>query len=197
VSGCLAFASSASDQALGAAALARHRSTQINEPGTLPGLRRHHFPFRIGSFHFSQDPISDQQQVIQNGILDACEKCFCAITNIFPFASPERPSDVRARRFSSRSRHFSHIGCDRIQQLQRPSASVIDGRSDFSIGLRAALTSIQSFSTTLSRDLSTWISPLYRMKPSFRNLFMKTFTRDRVVPIISASISCETLGSTV
>ena len=27
------------------------------------------------------------------------------------------------------------------------------------------------------------------MKPSFRNLFMKKFTRDRVVPTISASIS--------
>ena len=27
------------------------------------------------------------------------------------------------------------------------------------------------------------------MKPSFRNLFMKKLTRDRVVPIISASVS--------
>ena len=33
------------------------------------------------------------------------------------------------------------------------------------------------------------------MKPSFRNLFRKKFTRDRVVPIISASASCETGGS--
>ena len=41
-----------------------------------------------------------------------------------------------------------------------------------------------------------WISPLYWMKPNFLNLFMKKLTRDRVVPIISASISCETLGST-
>ena len=41
-----------------------------------------------------------------------------------------------------------------------------------------------------------WISPLYWMKPSFLNLFMKKLTRDRVVPIISASISCDTLGST-
>ena len=31
--------------------------------------------------------------------------------------------------------------------------------------------------------------PLYLMKPSFRNLFMKKLTRDRVVPIISASVS--------
>ncbi len=33
------------------------------------------------------------------------------------------------------------------------------------------------------------------MKPSFLNLFMKKLTRDRVVPTISASISCDTLGS--
>ena len=35
--------------------------------------------------------------------------------------------------------------------------------------------------------------PLYSMKPSFLNLFMKKFTRERVVPIISASVSCEIL----
>jgi hypothetical protein len=29
----------------------------------------------------------------------------------------------------------------------------------------------------------------YSMKPNFLNLFMKKLTRDRVVPIISASIS--------
>ena len=32
------------------------------------------------------------------------------------------------------------------------------------------------------------------MKPSFLNLFMKKFTRERVVPTISASISCDILG---
>ena len=31
--------------------------------------------------------------------------------------------------------------------------------------------------------------PLYSMKPSFLNLFMKKLTRDRVVPIISASVT--------
>jgi hypothetical protein len=50
--------------------------------------------------------------------------------------------------------------------------------------------------TTLRRDSLMWISPLYLMKPSFLNLFMKKLTRDRVVPIVSASISCDTLGST-
>jgi hypothetical protein len=31
--------------------------------------------------------------------------------------------------------------------------------------------------------------PLYSIKPNLRNLFMKKLTRDRVVPIISASVS--------
>jgi membrane protein YqaA with SNARE-associated domain len=50
--------------------------------------------------------------------------------------------------------------------------------------------------TTFSRELLTWISPLYSMKPNFLNLFMKKLTRGRVEPIISASISCDTLRST-
>ena len=40
-------------------------------------------------------------------------------------------------------------------------------------------------------DLQAAVVP---MKPSFRNLFMKKFTRERVVPTISANVSCETLG---
>ena len=48
---------------------------------------------------------------------------------------------------------------------------------------------------TLRREGLTWISPSYWMKPSFLNLFMKKLTRDRVVPIISASISSDTFGS--
>jgi hypothetical protein len=53
-----------------------------------------------------------------------------------------------------------------------------------------------SCSTTLKREVLISIPPLYLMKPSFLNLFMKKLTRERVVPIISASISCDTLGST-
>jgi hypothetical protein len=49
--------------------------------------------------------------------------------------------------------------------------------------------------TTLSRESLTRISPLYSMKPNFLNLFMKKLIRERVVPTISASISCDTLGS--
>jgi hypothetical protein len=46
-----------------------------------------------------------------------------------------------------------------------------------------------SCKTTVSKDLLTLILPLYSMKPSFLNLFMKKFTRERVVPIIFASVS--------
>jgi len=45
----------------------------------------------------------------------------------------------------------------------------------------------QSRRTTLSRELLIFSVPLYSMNPSFLNLFMKKFTRVRVVPTISAS----------
>ena len=46
----------------------------------------------------------------------------------------------------------------------------------------------------LKSDLLILIPPLYSMNPSLRNLFMKKFTRERVVPTISASISCDMVG---
>jgi hypothetical protein len=54
----------------------------------------------------------------------------------------------------------------------------------------------QSCSTMLSSESLILRPPLYSMKPSFLNLFMKKFTRERVVPIIPASVSCEIFGST-
>ena len=53
---------------------------------------------------------------------------------------------------------------------------------------------VQSRSTTLRSELLIFKPPLYSMNPSLRNLFMKKFTRDRVVPTISASVSCDTFG---
>src|SRR5258706_12631904 len=53
-----------------------------------------------------------------------------------------------------------------------------------------------SCNTTVSSDLLTLILPLYSMKPSFLNLFMKKLTRERVVPTMLARVSCETLGKT-
>jgi hypothetical protein len=46
-----------------------------------------------------------------------------------------------------------------------------------------------SYKTTFSKELWTSSFPLYSIKPNLRNLFMKKLTRDRVVPIISASVS--------
>jgi len=46
---------------------------------------------------------------------------------------------------------------------------------------------------TFNKELWTSMLPLYLMKPSFLNLFIKKLTRDRVVPIISASVSMREL----
>jgi hypothetical protein len=46
-----------------------------------------------------------------------------------------------------------------------------------------------SCKTTFNKELWTSSFPLYSIKPNLRNLFMKKLTRDRVVPIISASVS--------
>lgn len=54
----------------------------------------------------------------------------------------------------------------------------------------------QSCSTTLRSELLIVRPRSPLMKPSFLNLFMKKFTRDRVVPTISASVSCEIFGMT-
>ena len=56
----------------------------------------------------------------------------------------------------------------------------------------------QSCSTTLKSELLilSGSSPSYSMKPSFLNLFRRKFTRERVVPTISASVSCEIFGTT-
>src|SRR4029079_7687337 len=56
----------------------------------------------------------------------------------------------------------------------------------------------QSCRTTLNSELLILMgsAPRYSMKPSFLNLFRKKFTRERVVPTISASVSCEILGTT-
>src|SRR5580658_6934668 len=68
----------------------------------------------------------------------------------------------------------------------------------FALARRGALTAWcpddWSFRTTLSSDLLTLMRPLYSMKPSLRKRFMKKLTRDRVVPIISASVSWVIFG---
>ena len=54
---------------------------------------------------------------------------------------------------------------------------------------------LYSCKTTVNNDLLTLILPLYSMKPSFLNLFMKKFTRERVVPTMLARVSWETFAS--
>ncbi len=62
---------------------------------------------------------------------------------------------------------------------------------------RSTRSVLYSCKTTVSNDLLTLIFPLYSMNPSFLNLFMKKFTRDRVVPTMLARVSCDTFGSTL
>src|SRR5205807_8127088 len=71
-----------------------------------------------------------------------------------------------------------------------------DGALRTSAGLGVLVARDQSCRTTLNRELLILIPPLYSMNPSFLNLFMKKFTRERVAPIISASVSCGIRGST-
>src|ERR1035437_5498451 len=73
------------------------------------------------------------------------------------------------------------------------------GALPFAAGCQAASRRTrQSCRTTLNSELLILrgMSPLYSMKPSFLNLFRKKFTRERVVPTISARVSCEILGTT-
>ena len=81
-------------------------------------------------------------------------------------------------------------GSDGLQNYLRFSR---DGNPEQSP--ESAIVRFQSRKTTLRSELLMWMPPLYLMKPSFLNLFMKTFIRERVVPTISASISCDTFGS--
>jgi hypothetical protein len=94
---------------------------------------------------------------------------------------------------------FTQKECHNIEVQNCPILNTL-GISRYLLGkplsFRVELKLTQSCRTTLRSELLTWILPLYWMKPSFLNLFMKKLTRDRVVPIIFASISCETLGST-
>ena len=58
----------------------------------------------------------------------------------------------------------------------------------------SSATAVQSCKTTLRSELLISRPSVLSMKPSFLNLFMKRFTRERVVPIISANVSWEILG---
>ena len=88
------------------------------------------------------------------------------------------------------------------------SSAKVKGRGPPASGLRSDTDSGQpiaerrwmsnqlSCSTIVSRASLILRPPLSSMYPNLLNLFIRTFIRARVVPTISASISCETFGST-
>jgi hypothetical protein len=76
---------------------------------------------------------------------------------------------------------FDQDGC----AGKRDEGAVIPGCLASSLVLISGL----SYKTTFNKELWTSSFPLYSIKPNLRNLFMKKLTRDRVVPIISASVS--------
>jgi hypothetical protein len=87
---------------------------------------------------------------------------------IWPLSREVKPSSVRRLGF---------IDCSHCRIYSAPISSSL------------VLISGLSCKTTFNKELWTSSFPLYSMKPNLRNLFMKKLTRDRVVPIISASVS--------
>src|SRR5438067_10712061 len=68
-------------------------------------------------------------------------------------------------------------------------------RSDRAVRSHERSSVVQYDAQQRTVDLERELAVVF-MKPSFLNLFRKKFTRERVVPIISASVSCEIFGAT-
>jgi hypothetical protein len=99
--------------------------------------------------------------------------------------------------FGSRPPGASNSSDDRWQEpilTKQGLANEAKGNPECVSGTRGRLAAY-SCRTTVSSDFLTLILPLYSMKPSLLNLFRKKFTRERVVPIMPASVSCDTFGS--
>ncbi len=149
----------------------------------------------------------------KTGALLERRRAQCGLTTFSirdPAAPRIRPRDVRGAHDVLGGSHFhelcGHPGGGRHQRISErlwlvetlaASFTVNPERGGRQISFPDSRTmlAIQSRSTTLRRELLTFKPPLYSMNPSFLNLFMKKFTRERVVPTISASVSCDTLGS--
>jgi len=56
------------------------------------------------------------------------------------------------------------------------------------LGLNLGLSCSTTFNNELWTSMPPSASPLYAISPSFRNLFIKKLTPERVVPTISASV---------
>jgi hypothetical protein len=123
------------------------------------------------------------------------------ISKPHPFVSfpvfPCTPVQADAKAEAKTAEKRAHEDIKDASSQFHPSADLIDtGRPPRPLSDKRKV-GVYSCRTTLKRELLTWIPPLYWMKPRFLNLFMKKLTRGRVVPIISASIPCDTLGSTL
>src|SRR5437763_9158721 len=77
----------------------------------------------------------------------------------------------------------------RYQGVRKPQQDHPNERHYGEVPASLVLISGLSNKTTFNKELWTSSFPLYSIKPNLRNLFMKKLTRDRVVPIISASVS--------
>jgi hypothetical protein len=105
-----------------------------------------------------------------------------------------------------RSRFVEHVGSAPLRaRARRPATPHLAGSPDRRRSRGGCLVVFtapviardrnQSCRTIVSSELLTLRPPLYSMSPSLRNLFMKKFTRERVAPIISASVSWEIFGN--
>jgi len=112
-------------------------------------------------------------------------------------ASRRRRSIVRPQYRKTKRRNTARIthqtGWLQVSETAGRSHSCYWGELSRARKLSSA-TVAQSCNTTLRSELLISRPSLLSMKPSFLNLFIKRFTRERVVPIISASVSWEILG---
>ncbi len=106
------------------------------------------------------------------------------------------PELSRSSAFTPQRRGLPPIGRDMASEANHPTPTKgTDGEMhwlfniDHIAKIGGASGATYSRRRTLNNELWTFSSPLYSMKPSFLNLFMKKLTRGRVVPIISASVS--------
>jgi hypothetical protein len=89
------------------------------------------------------------------------------------------------------SRHMRNTG-DPNGLVESPASPAVF----FTRLIATSLVLISGLSYKITHNNELWTSsfPLYSIKPNLRNLFMKKLTRDRVVPIISATTQPRAAG---
>jgi hypothetical protein len=91
-----------------------------------------------------------------------------------------------------------HINCSPTIPVRFRRGTSPKGVASYAWGSEHSSSQSQSCRTTLISELLIFsgCSAVYSMNPSLLNLFRKKFTRERVVPIMSASVACEIVGIT-